>query len=278
MAISPGAQTSYQTTLDRGVEGMAMAVRQSRPLTLPSLAEATRLTVTAGSDTDDLVVTIVDDETGQSYSFTATGNATEATLLANTLAAFAESDQLPMLFDLAGQVSTNILLDFTAKHANRSYTITATGGTNAGTPPAAAKTTTAGGSGVPFGRFVAFGDEYGEFDALDSGSAVGDIAGVLFRTDGNHFRSTDSDGPSVSDLASRGRTYSIMEEGRVLLQAEGTMTKGAGLHVRIANGVIGRARATSDSSNTVDASALATALEGAADGELFWAKISMGAQ
>jgi len=241
-------QTTYNAAHATAVEGTALACRQSRPLTLPQLEQISLVTVTGGSETDDLVITFTDDVTSQSYTLTATGSATEATLLSNAQDAFDVHDQLPMLFDLAGEVSGgDVLLTFTAKNSNRSYSISATGGT-AVADPVVTNTQDPGGSGVEFGRFVRFGDEAGTFDALASDTAADDIAGVLFRTDGNHFRSTDGGTASSTDRAERGKTYSIMEQGRCYMKAEGAIARGDKLYARRAltssAGAVGRVRAT----------------------------------
>jgi hypothetical protein len=239
-------QTQYNVLPEIGVEGLTQGPRSSRPRTLPQLAQITLLTVTAGGETDDLVVTVVDDETGQSYSFTATGSATEATLLTNALAAFAAHDQLPLMFSLAGEVDTDVLLTFSAKHSNRTYTFSATGGT-ATADPVASSVQAAGGDGLEFGRFVARGSADYEFAAPGASTTVADLLGVLFRTDANHFRLTDGDTAASVDKCARGKTYSIAEQCRMLFKVEDAVAPGDTPYMRRAGtGRLGGLRATPD--------------------------------
>lgn len=241
------AQTSYAVNPARGVEGLCMGPRKSRSKILPWLAQITTVTTANGAATTDWAITVVDDETGQSYTVTATGSGTEATLDANMEAAFAAHDVLRNLFTLGVTSVSDVVATFTAKHANRSYTFSATGGTGANT---VSVTQAAGGSGLAFGRLVARGATADEFAAVGASTTVGQILGGLFRTEGNSFRPTDSnnDNAAALDLCERGRTYEIMEEGRMMMIAEDAVTFGGPIFMRRAltgsTGALGRVRAT----------------------------------
>lgn len=216
-------RTTYNVNPAKAVAGQPMGKRESRPLKLPWLPQISTLTSDAGNGTDDLVITVVDDKTGQSYEVTATGSATEATMLANALAAIRASE-LNNLFSVSGEVDTDVIITFTARHANRTYTISATGGpadTNA-----VAETQAAGGAGIRLGRFVCETTE-GELSLPGSSTALAEVAGVLFRTDGNHFRSAlEDDTPDAVDTLARGKTYPVMTKGRVYLECLEDMAVG----------------------------------------------------
>ncbi len=227
-------QTTYSVNPGFAVEGMRHGgARRSVPAMLAWLAQIDLLTVTAGSATDDLVITVVDDQTGQEYEATATGSATESTLLTNALAAIRASE-INKLFSVEGEVDTNILITFTARHANRTYTISATGGTNASTAPAVTSVQAAGGTGIEFGRFVARGDDPDTFRALAATDTIEDVLGVLTRTDANHFHSLESDTPDAVDRSVRGRHYPIDQEVYFWAKPETSLTTGGALYLRIA--------------------------------------------
>src|SRR5690606_5104487 len=136
-------------------------------------------------------ITIEDDETGQSYEATATGNANEATLAASAVAAIRASE-IDKVFSVAATQATSgqdIILDFTARHGNRSYSGSSTGGTGASTW---SETTAPGNTGLAFGRMVARGSGDDEFAALGASSELADIAGILVRTDANHLNDRGS--------------------------------------------------------------------------------------
>ena len=214
-------QTSFTVNPEIAVEGMPQGgARASRPATLPQLPQIATLLVTGGSETDDLVVVIVDDATQQSYTFTATGSATEATLATNVDTAFAAHPKLSDLFTLDATSATDVDLEFTARHSNRAYTITATGGTSSSTAPATTIDQVAGGDGVEFGLLVERGPGDDEFDAPDASTVLADVLGALFRTEANHFHALENDTPTDVDAAERGRTYGIMREGNLWVKVE----------------------------------------------------------
>lgn len=234
-------QTSYRTTLARGLAGYCEGLRESVPGTLPQLPQITTVTSANGAGTDDWVITIVDDETGESYSVTATGSGTEATLDANMEAAFAAHDSLPLLFSLTVTSSSDVVATFTARHTNRSYSFSATGGTGANT---VANTQAAGGSGLGFGLFVARGSNDGEIAALGASTTVSQLVGLLVRTDANSSRGPANDTLAAEDLADPGKTHEVLTRGRMLVKVETDVTPASTPYVR---------RAQTSSAGTVGA-------------------------
>ena len=222
--------TQYNATHSKAIAGQPVGDwRESRPMALPWLPQITTVTTANGAVTDDWVITIVDDETGQTYSVTAAGSGTEATLDANMEAAFAAHAKLPSLFTLGVTSVSDVVATFTAKHANRTYTFSATGGTGANT---IANSQEAGGSGIEFGLMVAQGTGDKEYRALTSTDTLEDLVGILFRTDGNHFHSLENDTTSAVDASQRGKTMAIMEKGRVWVTAQDAVAPGEPVFVR----------------------------------------------
>lgn len=240
-------QTTYRVHHQFAVKGQRHGVDfRSIPLQLPWLPQITTVTQAAGAAADALVITVVDDETQQSYSVSVSGSANEATLLANALAAIRASE-LNKLFSVSGSGSDGnpYSIVYTARHANRSYTISHSGG-NGGAFTVTA-TQAAGGSGLEFGTVVAYGGA-GEFRALQASDTLANIAGVLCRTDANHFHSLESDTPSAVDRCVRGKHYPIDERVWFWAQVEEAVTVGGPLFVRKAQtssaGTVGALRAS----------------------------------
>lgn len=235
-------QTSYLQNIRRAIKGQPLcAPRKSRARQLPWLPQISTLTVTAGALTTDLVITVVDDKSGQSYSVTVTGSANEATLGASLLTAWRAHARLNMLFSVANTTASSgsdLVTVFTARHANRTYTMSATGGTSA-TPPAFAATQAAGGALLEWGQLVAKGSGDDEFQAMTSTTTVRDIAGFLYRTDANHFHSLEADTPTAVDACRRGVHYPIAEEGEFYVQVAEDVTPNSRVYVRVEGSNIG---------------------------------------
>lgn len=225
-------QTVYNVQYARGLEGFAEQVHRSRRGLLPKLAQITTVTTANGAGSDDWVITFVDDETSQSYVLTVAGSATEATLASNAVAAFAVHDQLPLLFTAGFTSVSDVVGTFTAKHSNRTYTITATGGTGANT---ISITQAAGGSGINFGRFVrrdVSEADPASIEALDAAATLADLRGVVLRTDANSSRATETNDPTAEDLAPRGKDLELLTEGLFLAKVEEAVEPGDPVHLR----------------------------------------------
>jgi len=221
-------QTTYAMNVDLAVEGQAVGERKSRPGCLPWTAQVNTITI-ANSEAGSLVITVVDDETQQTYTLTVTiSGAVEATSLDEMVAAWRASGELNNLFSVVEDGAT--VMTLTARHANREYTITTT-------PPGSmtavvAEPTAAGGTGLEFGRFVAKGSNDGEIAALGATSELVNLFGVLFRTDGNHFHSLENDTPSAVDRSDVGRSYACMTEGRFMARVEEAVTPASTPYLR----------------------------------------------
>lgn len=242
-------QTTYASAMTPAIAGMpVLAPRHSRPRQIPKLAQILSLTITAGAGTDDVAIVATDLKTGQTWTLpTVTGSANEATLGAAIRAAVAADPKFNALFTVAAttEVSgSDLVLAFTARQSNRSYSITRTGG-----PDGAAATSTstvtqaAGGSGIAFGQLVAKGTNDDEFVAMSSTTTVADIAGFLFRSDANHFHALPADLgdelSSESDVCVRGHHYPIAEEGEFWVTVSEAVTPASRCHVRVEGSSVG---------------------------------------
>jgi len=228
-------QTTYDVSIPARIKGMPLtAPRRSVPAQLPLLAQILRLTIPGGAGTSDVTITVVDEESGQSYSITVTGSATEATLLASVLAAVRGNAKLNQLFSVAdGGTGADVVVDFTARHANRGYQLSSVGGASGASAAGTVSELQAeGGAGLEMGIIVARGSNDGEFAALGASSTIADILGVLFRTDANHFHSLENDTFDAVDACRRGKHYPISEMIRYWAEAEEAMTPSSRVYVR----------------------------------------------
>ena len=223
--------SEYKLTPDKAIEGQPLGDRKSRPAQLAQLPQISRVTITAGAATDDYVLTVVDDLTGQSYSATADGDAEEDTLAANIIAAVRVSE-INKIFSIASIQAvdgSDIILDLTARHGNRDYTVSGSGGVGA---TVVTESQAAGGSGLEFGRMVAKGATDNTFVALGATTTARQLLGFLFRTEANHFHSLENDTPDAVDRCEVGWTYSIMHEGRAWVKVEEDVTPADRVFVR----------------------------------------------
>lgn len=240
-------QVSFNTNPDLAVEGQLAGQDKVKttPRSLALLPQITRVRFTAGSETDDTVLTVTDVETGKQWTVTGTGSATEATMLDNLMTAFLANYELSQEFTATEDGVDDFVL--TARHTNREYTVTCTGGPST-TPPAVTNTQEAGGSGIPFGVLVAKGSTDLSFQAIDASTVLADIAGALYRTEANTFHSLENDNAADLDLTERGWHYPILEEGVIWVKVEDAVTPSSSVFVRRAQtagaGTVGKFRGT----------------------------------
>lgn len=223
---------SYAMGPDVAVEGMAHGgdLNESIGLQLERRKQVLRLTVAQGAATDDLVLTVEDVESGQTYEATATGNANEATLAANALAAIRASE-INKVFSAAAVQATSgqdLIIDLTARHGGREYELSGTGGTGAIT---VSETVEPGGSGLEFGRMVAFGSSEGSFAQLGATDTIDDLAGLLERTEANHFR-PEAEDFSTTDVCPVGTHMPIKRRRRMWVKVEEAVAVGDPVYVR----------------------------------------------
>lgn len=239
-------QTTYSINPDVAIKGQpVVAPRHSRPLQLAPLQQILSLSIAAGAGTDDVVLTLTDLDTDQDWTLTVTGNANEATLGAAIRAAVAADPKFNSLVTVAAATESSgsaIVHTYTARHHGRSYSLSASGGPANGSYTAA-ETQAAGGSGLQFGVLVARGSADDEFTAMTASTTVRDIAGFLFRTDGNHFHDLPADlrndPASGVDACRPGSVYSIAEEGEFWVQVQEAVTRDSRPHVRIEGTSVG---------------------------------------
>ena len=242
-------QTTYASVMTPAIAGMALlAPRKSRPRQLAKLPQILALTITAGAGTDNVVLVATDTRTGQAWTLPAvTGNANEATLGAAIRAAVAADPKFNALFTVAATQEVNasdIILAFTARSPYRSFTLVRTGGPDGVAATSTASVTqAAGGSGLTFGQLVAKGTLDDEFVAMTSTTTVEQIAGMLFRTDANHFHALPADlGDELTtetDVCPRGVHMAIAEEGEFWVTASEAVTPSSRVYVRVEGSTVG---------------------------------------
>lgn len=258
-------QTSYSVNPAKALEGLTEGARLTRPGSLPYLPQISTITL-ALAEAGNLTVKIVDDLTQQSYSVTAAiSSIDEAVALDELVAAWRADVEANALFSVAEDGAT--VFTATARHANRSYTITTT-------PPGAMTATVAtsqaaGGSGLEMGRMVARGSNDGEIRALTSTDTVSTVAGILIRTDANHFHKLENELPSDVDALARGKTYPVLYDGFIWVHCETAVTPSSTVHVRKSgSGEVGAFRASASGADTIDVSSICTFETTAAAGAL----------
>lgn len=240
-------QTSYPQHMLAGIEGMALGRRMSRSLTLPMLPEIQTIVVADGSPAaaEAFSITVTDRKTGQAQTVTGVSGATIALTLDAMVAAILGNATLSTQLSVSEDGTDTITV--TARHTSQTYTISVTMGGSA--TAVVTRTQNGGGTGLPLGVGVVRGSADGEFAELSATSTANDVVGLLFRTDFNHQQSRAlSEDPDAIDRVERGRTYSIMEQGRMYAQPEDTVVPGGPVFLRRAltsgAGRVGRFRGT----------------------------------
>ncbi len=210
--------TNYPNTLVPLREGQHLGPRQSAPFTLAKLAQITTITIADASPAaaESWTLSVTDDETAQVYSITFNSGASLALTLDALVAAVAADGRLNDLFSATEDGATVATL--TARHVGRSYTLAVTPGGSA--TAAVAISQSAGGNKLRFGRMLAV-DSAGKARELEASDALIDLAGALFRTDFNHVQPFEpADARAGYDGAARGKTMSLMQRGRMVVDPE----------------------------------------------------------
>jgi len=247
-------QTQYNVNNAVAVEGQTVGPREASPYTLPYLAQVSTLVIADASPAagEAWTVTFTDDDSSQQYPLTFDSGATLDVTLDNLVDALNADGKLRDLFTVSEDgVDT---ATFTARKANQAFTITsAPGGSATGTH---AVTTAAGGAELELGTMVSRSATAGEMRALEAADTADNLAGILFRTDTNHFHDLENDTASAVDSFDRGRTLAVMEEGRCwVLVPTGVSALTDAVHVRVNAGRLGEFRNAADGGDTVDVSA-----------------------
>lgn len=206
------------------------------------------LTLTDTSEAGDLVISIADDESGQSWSLTvAISGAVEATSLDEIKAAWEADPKFNDLFSISENGA--LVATLVARHTERSYTITTTPPGSMSVTPA--KTVVSSQTGVELGLLVArvSGAARRYVGLSDSVLLASSILGATKRTDGNHFHEIPD---ATADTTRPGYHHPIAQEGVIWLQCEETLVPGDLVFVRRSltsgSGKIGAVRKTADGS------------------------------
>ena len=252
-------RTTYRQIPDARVDGMPIGRREAAPFTIPRLAQITTVVIADASATagEAWSLTVVDDETAQSYSVSFLSGAALPATLDLALAAVAGDGKLNDLFAVAEDGTDTLTL--TARHVGRGYTVTVSAGGSA--TAAVSVTQVAGGDKIPFARMLArTGTVLRTARELGSGDTLRDMAGFTFRTHFSHTRPYEADAARLAyDGLDRGQTESLMHDGIICVIPETapTVLDGA-VYVRISGtGNVGQVSGAADGGNTVDISSVA---------------------
>jgi hypothetical protein len=227
-------QVNFATHPPIGVEGQLWGTdHESRPFELPQRAQITEFELADGSAAAGEAWTIVatDEDTGQTFTLEFTSGATVALTLA-ALTAAASLGQFRNLFSAVDDAST--IATWTARNKGKTYSFTTTTGGGTGTNTATVTQTAIdyNAAGLPFGRAVVRGAGDMEMAEIGAASVVGDIIGVLFRTDGNAFHSFESDSLADVDSCERASHQRVLCRGTFLALVEEAVTPASRVWVR----------------------------------------------
>lgn len=233
-------QTTFNVNRAIAQEGQTYGPRDSNPYTFPFLAQITTVTIADGSPAagEAWTLNVRDDDSLQDFPIAFTSGASLALTLDAMLAAIQGDGKLNDLFTAVEDGAT--VLTMTARNANIPYTITLVPGGSA--TAVVAITTAAGGAEIDVGLMVARAVARDEMRPFAAGDTADDLAGLLFRTDANHFHDLENDTAAAEDRIDRGRTMAVMEEGRFwALVAAGVVALTDPVHIRVAlTGGVGR--------------------------------------
>lgn len=265
-------QTSATQLQSKAIKGMAvLGPLKARPLQLPSLPQITQIRYADASAAagETWSITVVDDLTGQEYSVSFTSGATVALSLDAALAAVQGDAKLNSLFSGTEDGVDDLVL--TARHPNRSYTITAEQGAGTATDTIT-EPQAPGGDGLEFGQLVVQGAEDDSFGVVTTATVLRDIVGGLVRYDANHFKDLPID-DTLNDVCVVGKHYPIAEEVEFWVEVEEAVAPGDDVWIRL-DGEPGAWRA-STTGTALDVSAIARWTSSAGAGELAKVKIKI---
>ncbi len=248
--------TSHPINPSRAIEGMARSGYKSRPMNLPLVAQVTESVFTT-SVVGNLVITVTDRDVNYSRSLTV---ALSTTTLTTSLDEIVDAWRADPFFAALGTINEDgtdtVEYSFRVKGKDYAVTYTLPGAMAAPTTTNTTAPIDERGQGIEFGRFVKRGSGAREIETLASGDAVGDLVGLIRRTEGNHFHKLVESVTDV-DATLRGKDYPVLWQGYIWVRAEAALTPDSTPFVRIAgNGEIGGLAATADGGNAIDASSI----------------------
>lgn len=258
---------NYAVQQPRGYEGQVdgpISHEDTFPRTNPAKAQKGTITI-AGTASDGVYsatfVNPADPDVSYVGTFTRANSETN-----NQIAAALAADLVKKLFLKADvTVATNVIT-VDMKNADITYTVS-TSAPGLGTATWA-QTVAAGGSYIPFGRFVAGGGDGVTMRALQSGDTVANVAGVSVRELAVETRGSNT----ADDGVPPGREGAVLSKGPILMYTEEAVTPADTCYARIiasgTNTEIGRVRKSADGGNAVDVSTIARFDESAAAGSI----------
>lgn len=273
-------QLGYGQAMDVGSEGEPHATLQARAAVNPELAQANTFTVGGTASDGVYTIQVVDDQTGTVYaaSFTRGSSETNAQIAAALLAEIEDVANAPSWANLAAvSNSGGGVLAIAFLHTEKTYTVS---GTAPGTGTVTvAETQAAGGTSIPFGRFLVFVDGSEDGMALPAAADPGDIRGVSVRAIG-HFVNQGSPLAAANDVIPPGNTYSAGFRGKIRVKNVGASAVRGGsvfVVVNVAGGdELGAARGDDDGANSVELDSRAAYwAEPVASGEIGYVELNL---
>ena len=249
--------TSYSRTQPIGSEGdLYTTPQQVRAMVNPKLAQISTVSIgTIDTDGDAVTITVTEpDGTLHTYSVTrASAVPLDADAMALALVALVDADAEARGVFTAAASSADVV--FTFEHAGLDYAVVAT--PSAGTTATVATTQAAGGSGIPFGRFVVSGGaaaDGGQALALPDGAAIADVLGILALA--HAYINQASDLASDDDALLPGEIGPVVREGEVLMLNVGGDALPDGAVFVVVNTAggdeLGQARGDDDGANAIE--------------------------
>lgn len=248
-------QLGYGQTMDTGDEGEAHADLKARNGVNPELVQIDTVTIGGTASDGAYTLSITDLQSGQVYSTSFTRGSGESNAqIAAALAAQAEAEDDPSWANLVDISVNSAVITLTFKHTQKDYQVAAGApGSGTSTP---ASVQTAGGSQIPFGRFLVFdASDTPEGMALPSGADPADIRGVSVRSIGR-FYNAGSPLASASDQIPPGNTFSAGYFGKIRMRNVGADAARGGSVFVVVNTAggdeLGQARGDDDAANSVE--------------------------
>lgn len=243
-------QTGYSQFMELGDEGQPHNGLKSKAMDNPLNAQSNVITV-GGSASDGVYsIQIIDDQTGEDLgtaSFTRGSGETNDQISDELLDAVNALASAPGRFEASDSGSAELTIAF--EHTDKSYTLVLSA---PGSGTLSDSETAAGGTDVPFGRFVVYSGETGA--ALPAAATEPQIAGVSVRE--FQFFNQGSRLNAATDVIPPGSTFAGGFDGKILMKNNGSVASARGgtvyAVINTAGGdELGEARADADGGNTV---------------------------
>lgn len=243
-------QTGYSQFMDVADEGQPHMDLKAKAVDNPLSAQSSVITVGGTASDGVYSIAITDDQTGEllgTASFDRQSSESSDTISDELLDAVNALASAPGRFSASDSGSAELTIAF--EHTDKSYSLALTA---PGSGTLTAVTAAAGGTDIPFGRFVEFSGETGA--ALPSAAAAADIVGVSVRE--FQFFNQGSRLNDATDVIPPGSTFAAGFEGKIAMRNNGSVASARGglvyVVINTAGGdELGEARSDDDGANSI---------------------------